>query len=51
MEGILNMNELEVEHKDSHDPAVHASGRLDIGVLQHTFDVSGIDFNDQIPNT
>ena len=51
MEGTLNMNKLEVEHEDSHDPAVHASGGLDIGVLQHTLDVASVDFNDQIPNT
>ena len=51
MEGTLNMNKLKVEHEDSYDPAVHASGGLDIGVLQHTFDVSGVNFNDQIPNT
>ena len=50
MEGAFNMNELKVEHEDSHDPAVHASRGLDIGVLQHTFDVAGVYFNDQIPD-
>ena len=44
------MNELKVEHKDAHDPTVHASGGLDIGILQHTFDVACINFNDQIPD-
>ena len=50
MEGAFNVNELEVEHEDAHDPTVHASRGLDIGVLQHTFDVASVDFNDQIPN-
>ena len=44
------MNELEMEHKDAHDLAVHASRGLNVGVLQHTFDVVSINFNDQVPN-
>ena len=51
MESAFNVNELKVEHEDSHDPAVHASGWLDIGILQHTFDVACVNFNDQIPDT
>ena len=50
MEGAFNMNELEVEHEDAHDLVVHASRWLDVGILQHTFDVTCIDFNDQIPD-
>ena len=51
MEGAFNMNELEVKHEDAHDPTVHASGRLDVGILQHTFDVVCINFDDQVSDT
>ena len=51
MESVFHMNEIKVEHKDTHDLMVHASGGLDIRILQHTFDVVCVDFNDQIPNT
>ena len=44
------MNKLKVEHEDAYNPAVYASRRLDVGILQHTFDVSCIDFYDQIPD-
>ena len=50
MESAFNVNKLKVEHEDAHDPMVNASGRLDIGILQHTFDVACINFNDQIPD-
>ena len=40
------MNELKVEYKDAHDPMVHIGEGLNIRILQHTFDVMSIDFND-----
>ena len=51
MEGALHMNELEVKHEDAYDPAVHASERLNVRILQHTFDVSCVNFNDQVSDT
>ena len=50
MESAFNVNKLKVEHKDTHDLTVHASGGLDIRILQHIIDVVCVDFNDQVPN-
>ena len=51
MESAFNVNKLKMEYKDPCDPLVHAGRGLDIGILQHTFDIVGVDFNDQVPNT
>ena len=42
------MLEGEVEHEDSHDPTVHGGVRLDVGIVQHAFDVFCIDFDCKI---
>ena len=51
MESALNVNKLEVEYEDAYDPAVHASERLNVRILRHTFDVSCVNFNDQVSDT
>ena len=42
------MNELEWECKDSSNPSVDNSIRLKVRVIQHLFDVLGVDFNNKI---
>ena len=42
------MNELECEHKDSSNPSVDNGIRLKVRVIQHLFDVLGVDFNNKI---
>ena len=42
MSSTGDMNEREVEQKDRHDPTIHAGGRGEVGIRQHTFNVSRI---------
>ena len=44
------VDELELEGEDGYDPAIDASGRRDVRIRQHTFDVPRIDFDDEVSN-
>ena len=44
-----DMSKLEVERENVEDPSVHAGTGRDVGVLEHTFDVLGVDLDDEVP--
>src|SRR6266850_6921920 len=43
-----NVNEFEVEKEDRGDPAVDGGVQLDVGVAEHTFDITGVHFDCEI---
>ena len=45
------VNELEMEGKDSHYPAIYGSGWLKIGVREHALDVTGVGLDDEITHS
>jgi H2-forming N5,N10-methylenetetrahydromethanopterin dehydrogenase-like enzyme len=42
------VDEFEVEEEDGGDPPVDGSVRLHVRVTEHTFDITGVDFDDEI---
>ena len=42
------VNEFEVEGLDGEDPAIHAGGRIYVGVLKHSLNRGRVDFDDEI---
>jgi hypothetical protein len=42
------VDEFEVEEQDGGNPAVDGSIRLHVWVAEHTFDITGIDFDNEI---
>lgn len=46
-----NVFEFKVEEEDSSNPLIDGSIGLYIGVAEHTFDVTGVDFNNKLMDT
>ena len=46
----FDMDEFKLERKDGEDPSIDRSGGGDVGIREHTFDVTSVDFNDKILN-
>ena len=46
-----DVSKLKVESEDGDDPVVDAGGWGCVGVIEHTVDISGIHFNDEISDT
>jgi hypothetical protein len=45
------VDEIEMKGENRDDPSVDASARGDVRIGEHTLDISGINFNDEISNT
>ena len=48
MVGTCYMNESEMEHENGDYPAIDTSTGGNIGIHEHAFDITGIDFDDQV---
>ena len=46
-----DMYEFEVEEEDAGDPAVDSGVGLNVQVIEHSFDVLGVHFDDEVPDT
>jgi hypothetical protein len=44
------MHEIKMKRQDGHYPAIDTGSRRDVGMLQHSFDVFSVDFDDKIAN-
>jgi hypothetical protein len=51
MHSAWDVNEDKMEHEDRHNPPIDRRAWIEIGVRQHPFDVSRIDFYYEVPNT
>jgi hypothetical protein len=45
MKDPRDMDELEVEHPNSNDPAIHTSVRGEVGIIEHPFNRSTVHFD------
>jgi hypothetical protein len=45
-----DMDQDEVEGKNRHDPSINAGARGDVGICEHAFDISSVDFHNEISN-
>jgi hypothetical protein len=39
-----------MESENRYDPAIDARARSQVGIIQHAFNVTGVDFHNEIPN-